>query len=70
MAKALKSGKVDSYAYEAEDLEHTPLASLENAVGIKGYGWYTREALDNMFKIWVDNIEGLINGKPKNIVNL
>jgi len=69
MAEALKSGKVSGYAYEAEDLEHTPLASIENAVGIKGFGWYTKEALENLFNIWVDNIEGVVKGKLQNIVN-
>jgi len=50
-------------------LEHTPLASIENAVGIKGFGWYTKEALENLFNIWVDNIEGVVKGKLQNIVN-
>jgi lactate dehydrogenase-like 2-hydroxyacid dehydrogenase len=69
MAKAIKSGKVYGYAYEAEDLENTPLADLENAIGIKGFGWYTKEALDNMYKIWIDNIKGLTKGKGVNQVN-
>lgn len=68
MAEAIKSGKVYGYAYEAEDLENTPLASLENAIGIKGFGWYTKEALANMFRIWVDNIEAINGGKPQNVV--
>lgn len=69
LAQALKSGKVDSYAYEGEDLVHTPLAKLENAIGIKGFGWYTKEALDNLYRIWVDNILALARGKPQNVVN-
>ena len=68
MADAIKSGKVYGYAYEAEDLENTPLAKLENAVGIKGFGWYTKEALSNLFQIWVDNIVGAVQNSPKNTV--
>src|SRR3989344_4397913 len=48
MAEAITLGKVYGYAYEAEDLENTPLAKVENAIGIKGFGWYTKEALENM----------------------
>lgn len=69
MAKAIKTGKVYGYAYEAEDLEHTPLAKLENAVGIKGFGWYTKEALERLTQIWVNNIVAISKGKPQNVVN-
>lgn len=69
MAKAIKSGKVYGYAYEAEDLIHTPLAKLENAVGIKGFGWYTKEALERLAQIWVDNIVAIAKGKPQHVVN-
>jgi phosphoglycerate dehydrogenase-like enzyme len=65
MAEAIKSGKVYGYAYEGVDLTNTPLANLENAVGIKGFGWYTKEALNNLFQIWVDNIVALSKGKPQ-----
>ena len=68
MAVAIKSGKVAGYAYEDEDLENTPLAHLENVVGLQGFGWYTKEALQNLFEIWVNNIVTLSSGKPQNIV--
>lgn len=68
MVTALKSGKVYAYAYEGEDLVHTPLAKLENAVGIKGFAWFTKEALENLYRIWVANIEVLAKGKPQNRV--
>ncbi len=70
MVKAIKEGKVYGYAYEAEDLLNTPLANIEEAVGIKGFGWYTKEALENMFRIWIDNIEAFTKGKPQNVVKL
>lgn len=68
MADAIKSGKVFGYAYEAEDLENTPLNGLENAIGLKGFGWYTKETMDNRFQIWTENIISLAKGKPKNKV--
>jgi len=68
MAEGLKSGKVDTYVYEGEDLIHTPLAKLENAIGFKGFAWYTKEALENLYNIWVSNIVALAKGKPQNRV--
>lgn len=68
MAEGLKSGKVDTYVYEGEDLVHTPLAKLENAIGFKGFAWYTKEALENLYQIWVGNLVALAKGKPQNRV--
>lgn len=68
MAKACKSGKVFGYAYEGEDLIQTPLAGIENAIGIKAFAWYTKESLENLANIWVGNIEAMAKGKPRNRV--
>lgn len=68
MAKALKAGQVDTYVYEGEDLIHTPLAKLENAIGMKGFAWYTKEALQNLYAIWVSNLVALAKGRPQNRV--
>lgn len=68
IAKGLKSRKIDTYVYEGEDLVHTPLAKLENAIGFKGFAWYTKEALENLYQIWVGNIAALAQGKPINRV--
>jgi lactate dehydrogenase-like 2-hydroxyacid dehydrogenase len=65
MAHALKSGAVDTYVYEGEDLLHTPLAKLENAIGFKAFAWYTKEALENLYQIWVSNVVALANGKAQ-----
>lgn len=69
MAEVIKSGKVDSYALEAEDFTNTPLSGFENVIFLKGFGWYTKEAFENLFQIFVDNIEALVKGKPQNVVN-
>lgn len=66
MAEAIKSGQVDTYVYEGEDLIHTPLAKLENVIGFKGFAFYTKEALDNLYRIWVDNLTALVKGRPQN----
>lgn len=68
LIKALKNGRVDTYVYERSDLSDSPLKNLENAIGFHFFGWYTKEALDNMHKIWVDNIITMVKGKPQNRV--
>jgi lactate dehydrogenase-like 2-hydroxyacid dehydrogenase len=68
LAKALKSGKVYGYAYEAENLIHTPLAQCPNAIGLKEFAWYTKEALANLYQIWTDNIVSMAQDKPQNLI--
>lgn len=51
MAEALKSGQVQSYAFEGEDLEKGPLSTIENAIGLKGFAWNTKEAWENVMQI-------------------
>ena len=68
MAQAIKSEKVYGYAYEGENLVDTPLATLDNVIGIKGFAWYTKEALNNLYEIWVSNLKALSQGKPQNRV--
>ena len=69
MADAIKSGKVYGYAYEAEDLEHGPLVGLEDAIGIQGFGWYTKESLFRQLEILIDNVKAMSEGRPTNVVN-
>jgi len=69
MSRALKMGKVAFYAYEGEDLTNNPLSKAENAIGLKGFAWYTKDALDRAKKIWVDNIVGLTKNKPINSIS-
>ncbi|MDP2930146.1 MAG: D-isomer specific 2-hydroxyacid dehydrogenase family protein [bacterium] len=68
MAEALKSGKVGSYVWEGNDLENTPLAGLENSIGIKEFAYYTKEALANLFQIVTDNVLALAQGNHQNRV--
>jgi len=69
MAKALKSGKVASYAYEGEDLKSGSLSNVETAIGLKGFAWYTRDALDRAMEIWTNSIVSLVKGKPINVIS-
>jgi len=69
LAAALRSGKIYGYAYEGSDLINTPLAGIENAIGLKGFGWYTRESLKNLYQIWVNSMIALAKGAPINVVN-
>jgi lactate dehydrogenase-like 2-hydroxyacid dehydrogenase len=68
MAQALREGKVFAYAYEAEDLVNNPLSNIENAIGLKGFAWYTKEALERAKEIWTDSIISFAQGRPINVV--
>lgn len=69
MAAAIISGKIFGYAYEGGDLENTPLARLENVMGLKPFAWYTKEALLNLYQVWTDNIVSLASNSPRNIIS-
>jgi len=66
MAKALKSKKVASYAFEGEDLQSGPLADIETAIPLKPFAWYTKEALDRAAEIWTKSIISIVKNKPVN----
>lgn len=68
MAEAIKSGKVDMYTSEGTLFEGTPLAGLERVIGLKGFGYYTREAIRNLFEIFADDITSVVQGKPIHVV--
>lgn len=68
MAEALKNGNVDMYTCEGTLFEGSPLAGEERAIGLKGFGYYTREAIQNLYQIFVDNVAALTNNKPQNVV--
>ncbi len=69
MARALGAGIVAAYAYEAEDLTNNPLSKIENAIGLKGFAWYTKDALERAKEIWTDSIISIAKGSPINAVS-
>jgi hypothetical protein len=36
----------------------------------KGFGWFTKEALEKNKEIWIDNIVGVAKGAPHNPIEL
>lgn len=69
MADALKTGKVDQYCFEGENLKGSPLDGIETAIMFKGFGWFTKEALEKNKEIWVDNIVGVVKNTPRNPIS-
>jgi phosphoglycerate dehydrogenase-like enzyme len=69
MAEGLRSGQVDMYTCEGTTFENTPLAGMERAIGLHGFGYYTREAIQNLFEIFIDDIEAIVQGTPIHVVN-
>jgi len=69
MAYAIKSGKVAGYCLEAGDLESGPLTGMENVIFLKGFGWYTKEAIERLMQIFTDSIIAQAKGKPINLVS-
>lgn len=40
-----------------------------NVFVVFGNGWYTKETVEKKMRIWIENIIGIIKGKPLNLVN-
>lgn len=68
IARALNAGKIDSYVAEVDDVNAKPLCAAKNAFLLKGFGWYTKEALSRNKDIWIENVKSLISGKPLDVV--
>jgi phosphoglycerate dehydrogenase-like enzyme len=69
MADVMKKGIVDQYTCEGTLFEDSPLKGVEKAIGLKGFGYFTREAIANLYEIFVSDLEAIASGKPKNVVN-
>jgi len=69
MANALSSGQVGTYVYEGEDISQSPLKSIEHAVVFKGFGWFTKESIENLYKIVVENVRAIVKQNPIHLVN-
>ncbi|MDP2926695.1 MAG: NAD(P)-dependent oxidoreductase [bacterium] len=66
MVEALKSGQVGAYAWESKNFEESSLTALDNSIGLKPFGWHTRETLVNLYQIFTDNIIAAAKGNPRN----
>lgn len=64
----VKKGEIAGYAMEGDNAKD-PSAYEGNVWALPPIAWYTQESLDNLMKIWVDNMIAFAKGKPQNVVN-
>ena len=64
----VKKGEIAGYAMEGDNAKE-PSAYEGNVWAVPPIAWYTQESLDNLMKIWVDNMIAFSKGKPQNVVN-
>lgn len=64
----VKKGEIAGYAFEGEDVKE-PSAYEGNVWSLPAMAWFTKDSLENLMKIWVDNIKAVAQGKPQNVVN-
>jgi lactate dehydrogenase-like 2-hydroxyacid dehydrogenase len=61
-------GKIAGYAFEGDNAK--PLPEYKgNILALPPMVWYTKESLDNLLEMWVNNIISFAKGKPINVVN-
>jgi len=68
----VKNEKISGLAFESDKytINNLKLNNLEgNILVTPPIAWFTREAFLEDMKIWVENIEFVIKGKPQNVVN-
>lgn len=64
----VKKGEIAGYAFEGEDVKE-PSAYEGNVWALPAMAWFTKDALENLMRIWVDNVKAVAEGKPQNVVN-
>jgi len=62
--EALISRKIDTYCFEAESMGNSPLKGNEFAIMLKPFSTYTKETIERNQEAMVDNIDGIVRGKP------
>lgn len=70
MNEALITRKVDTYAFQAESMEKSPLKDNEFALLFKPFSTYTKETLGKNMEAMVRNIGGIVKGTPFNRMDL
>jgi len=63
----VKKGEIAGYAFEGEGARE-PSAYEGNVWSLPAMAWFTRDALENLMRIWVDNVKAVAKGKPQNVV--
>lgn len=72
LAKALNEGKLAGAALDVVSVEpmepNNPLLSAKNCIITPHISWAPRETRSRLMHIAMDNLDGYLNGNPKNIV--
>lgn len=63
----VNDGKLNGIAFESE--EHSMKEFEGNVLVTPPVAWFTKEALEENMRIWVETIISCIKNKPKNVVN-
>ena len=64
----VQKGKIAGYAFEGDNAK--PLPEYKgNIFALPPMVWYTKESLDNLLDMWVNNIVSFAQDKPINVVN-
>lgn len=70
--KLVDKGKLSGLAFESDKYTINKLKFNDfkgNILVTPPIAWFTKEAVENDFRIWVENIESVAKGKPQNVVN-
>lgn len=68
MLISIQTGKVAGYSTSMEAIEGHALEKEENVTAFPPQAWYTNHSLNNLKRIWVENIQQAIEGKFQNLV--
>lgn len=63
----VKNGEIAGYAFEGESVKE-PSTFEGNVWSLPAMAWYTKDALENLLSIWVDNVKAAAVGKPQNVI--
>lgn len=68
--EALRTGKVGTYAFEAETIGNSSLKGNDFALMFKPFSTYTEETREKNIEAMVNNVEGIVRGMPYNKLEL
>jgi len=63
-----KKEEIGGYALEGEGLQ-PPSRYKGNVLPFPSMAGYTKDAFENLIKIWVENIKAIAKGKPQNVIS-
>ncbi len=66
--KKVKKKEIGGYAFEGENVKH-PSFYKGNVWSLPAIIWFTKDALEDLMKIWVETVKAAAQGKPQNKVN-